>query len=99
MSKEILQLENTNAIDFKNEIVKDVINALKAYSQSEKDPEKEKLLTRQETADLLSVSLVTLWTWTKSDVIPAFRIGTKVRYKKTDVLNALQKMNRFNLKD
>jgi excisionase family DNA binding protein len=99
MSKEILQLENTNANDFKNEIVKDVINALKAHSQSVQDPEKEKLLTRQETADLLSVSLVTLWSWTKNDLIPAFRIGTKVRYKKPDVLNALQKMNRFSLKN
>ena len=56
----------------------------------------DQLLTRDETAKLLSVSLVTLWDWTKKDIIPAYRIGNKVRYKKGEVLNALQQMNKFN---
>lgn len=96
MSKEILQLENTNANDFKNEIVKDVTNALKGYAETLQNPDKEKLLTRQETADLLSVSLVTLWDWTKKDIVPAYRIGNKVRYKKQEILQALQQMNKFS---
>lgn len=96
MSKEILQLENTNANDFKNEIVKDVTNALKVYAETLQNPDKEKLLTRQETASLLSVSLVTLWDWTKKDIVPAYRIGNKVRYKKQEILLALQQMNKFS---
>ena len=32
MVKEILQLESTNANDFKNEIVKDITLALKGYA-------------------------------------------------------------------
>jgi predicted site-specific integrase-resolvase len=95
MSKQILQLENTNANDFKNEIVKDVTNALKGYAATLQNPDKDKLLSRQETADLLSVSLVTLWDWTKKDLIPAFKIGNKVIYYKSQVLDALQKMNQF----
>ena len=55
----------------------------------------DKLLTREETAEMLSISLTTLWKYTKDDVIPAFRIGSKVRYKKSDILLALQKMNQF----
>ncbi|MEZ4853080.1 helix-turn-helix domain-containing protein [Flavobacterium sp.] len=58
--------------------------------------DKDKLLSREETAKLLSVSLVTLWDWTKKDIIPAYRIGYKVRYKKGEVLQALKKMNNFN---
>ena len=54
------------------------------------------LLTREETSKMLSVSLVTLWDWTRKDIIPAYRIGNKVRYKKHEVLQALQKMNKFN---
>ena len=95
MNKEILQLENTNANDFKNEIVKDVTNALKGYAETLQNPDNNKLLTRQETAELLSVSLVTLWDWTKKDILTAYRIGNKVRYKKSEVLLALQKMNKF----
>ncbi|WP_310560883.1 helix-turn-helix domain-containing protein [Flavobacterium sp.] len=96
MSKEILQLENINANDFKNEIVKDVTNALKGYAETLQNPDNNKLLTRQETAELLSVSLVTLWDWTKKDILPAYRIGNKVRYKKSEILLALQQMNKFS---
>lgn len=96
MGKEILHVENINANDFKNEIVKDVTNALKGYAETLQNPDKEKLLTRQETADLLSISLVTLWEWTKKDIVPAYRIGNKVRYKKQEILLALQQMNKFS---
>jgi excisionase family DNA binding protein len=91
----ILQLENTNALDFKNEIVKDVVAALKGFANTSQ-PDDEKLLTREETAKILLVSLVTLWDWTRKDFIPAYRIGNKVRYKKSEVLEALQKMNKFS---
>lgn len=96
MSKEILQLENINANDFKNEIVKDVTNALKGYAETLQNPDNNKLLTRQETAEFLSVSLVTLWDWTRKDIIPAYRIGNKVRYKKSEISEALKKMNKFS---
>ncbi len=96
MGKEILQLENTNANDFKNEIVKDVTNALKGYAETLRNPDNDRLLTRQETADLLSISLVSLWDWTRKDLIPAYRIGNKVRYKKSEILQSLQQMNKFS---
>ncbi|MBS7230361.1 helix-turn-helix domain-containing protein [Flavobacterium psychroterrae] len=90
----VLQLENTNALDFKNQIVKEVIDALKGFANT-LQPDNEQLLTREETAKMLSVSLVTLWDWTRKDLIPAYRIGNKVRYKKGEVFEALQKMNKF----
>ena len=91
----VLQLENINANDFKNEIVKDVLTALKGFATS-LQPDNEKLLTREETAKMLSISLVTLHSYTKNDVIPAYRIGYKVRYKHSDILLALKKMNKFS---
>ena len=57
--------------------------------------EPDTLLTREETAKLLSVSLVTLWDWTKKDIIPAYRIGNKVRYKKSEVFKSLNQKNQF----
>jgi excisionase family DNA binding protein len=95
MSIQILQIESVNAIEFKKEILSDFTGALQNFANTLQNQDKDKLLSRQETADLLSVSLVTLWDWTKKDLIPAFKIGNKVRYKKSEVLEALQKMNQF----
>jgi excisionase family DNA binding protein len=91
----VLQLENTNALDFKNEIINGVQNLLNGFATTLQNPDNDRLLTREETSKMLSVSLVTLWDWTRKDLIPAYRIGNKVRYKKGEVLEALQKMNKF----
>lgn len=93
MTKTILQLENTNSVDFKNEIIQGVITALKSYINQ--SSEEDQLLTREETAKLLSISLVSLWDWTRKDLIPAYRIGNKVRYKKSEVLKSLIQKNKF----
>lgn len=95
MTKQILQIENTNTTDFKNEILEGVSNVLKDFANNLQFKENEVLLTREETAKLLSVSLVTLWDWTRKDIIAAYRIGNKIRYKKSDVINSLSKKNQF----
>ncbi|WP_298156685.1 helix-turn-helix domain-containing protein [Flavobacterium sp.] len=96
MTKSILQIENTNASDFKKEILEDVKGVFQNFADTLQSGDSEKLLTREETADLLSISLVTLWDWTKKDLIPSYRIGTKIRYKKSEVLSSLQKSNNLN---
>lgn len=94
MSKEILQVENTNSDDLSNKIVKEVVTELKSiWGQNQNNS--EIILSRDEAAKLLSISLVTLWDLTRKDKIPAFRIGSKIRYLKSDVLNALTKKNQF----
>lgn len=95
MIKNLIQIENVNADHFKNEIVKEVVIALKKSGINNSENNDDLYLTRQETAKLLSVSLVTLWDWTRKDLIPAYRIGNKIRYKKSEVLNSLGKKNQF----
>ncbi|GGD86370.1 helix-turn-helix domain-containing protein [Planktosalinus lacus] len=100
MTKQILQIENTSVEDLRSEILSSVNEALKNYStQFQSNKNNDTLLTRQETADMLSVSLVTLWKWTKDDIIAAYRIGNRVRYKKGEVIEAMQKMNCFGEED
>lgn len=96
MQKKFLLIENTNATEFKKDILESVQDCLNAFVKDMQNPNKDTLLTRYETAKMLSVSLVTLWSWTKKNVITAHRIGNQVRYKKSDVLLALQKMNNPN---
>ena len=93
MKKQILQIENTNASEFIPKLVGEIKAFLKEDSQNQKDS--EILLTREETAKLLSISLVTLWKYTKNNLFPAYRIGSKIRYKKSEVLLALKQMNQF----
>ena len=91
----MLQL-GTIKTEFKNEIIDGVLLALKNNASSlQLNEQTDQLLTRDETAKLLSVSLVTLWDWTKKDIIPAYRIGNKVRYKKSEVLKSLNQKNQF----
>ena len=52
----------------------------------------EDLLTRKETALLLGVSLHTLHDWTISGKVPAYRIGTRVRYKRTEIEKSLKQI-------
>lgn len=94
--RETIQIENINSEDFKNEIINGVVEQMRNLTQnSTSKTEPDTLLTREETAKLLSISLVSLWSLTKRNVFPVYYIGKSVRYKKSEVLNALNQMNNF----
>jgi len=78
------QLQDSIKTIVQNEVQKIVIGLTTA---PELAPE---LITRKETARILGISLVTLNEWTKNGIIPAQRIGTRIRYKRTDVYNSLK---------
>lgn len=46
-------------------------------------------LTRKETAQILGVSLPTLNNWSKRQLLPSYRIASRIRYKKEEVLNSV----------
>lgn len=92
-TKQIIQIENISIDVLKTELLLEFKNVITTLLNEKK--EVDTLLTRQETANLLNVSLVTLWDWTRKDVVPAYRIGYKVRYKKSEVLASLKQINRF----
>lgn len=56
-------------------------------------PRPDQLMTRQQTADFLSVNLATLWRYTKSGVLPAHQIGNRVYYKRSEILESLECIN------
>ena len=56
---------------------------------------KDLLLTRQQTAAILQVSLPTLNIWTKRGIIQAKRINSRVRYSEADVYSALHSYNKY----
>jgi excisionase family DNA binding protein len=65
-------------------------------NESQKQPEPVKpdqLLTRKEAADLLGITLPTLWDWTRKGTIPGYRISKRVYYKRPEIDAALKSMN------
>jgi excisionase family DNA binding protein len=50
--------------------------------------EPDELLTRDEVAGLLKISKVTVWEWSRKGILQPYRIGNKVRFKRSEVLGA-----------
>ncbi len=80
-------------IDFKNLISEAVKTELQHLSNSQPEKETTELITRLQTAKILNVSLVTLNSWTQKGIIKGYRIGSRVRYKKNEVFEALKQVH------
>ena len=55
-------------------------------------PNLETFLSRKETAKFLKISLPILHDWTKSGIIPGYRIGNRVLFKKGEIINSMTKI-------
>lgn len=69
--------------------IKEQFNALR---MAEPAPDPDELVTRKEAARYLGLSLPTLHDYSMKGLVPAFRIGSRVRYRRGDLSNALLKV-------
>jgi excisionase family DNA binding protein len=79
------------ASEFRNiiaECISDTVKKEIAQLITPSEPKKQ-ILTRQETADILNISIPTLRDYTKRGLIIGHRLGITVRYRFEDVQNAL----------
>ncbi|MBT0606832.1 helix-turn-helix domain-containing protein [Aequorivita echinoideorum] len=86
MQSNTVQLHNVSPQEFKTEILEGVKELLQQYFS---ENNKEKLLTRQEVSNLLSISLPTLRSYVKRGIVRECRIGSRVLYKMSDVTEAI----------
>ena len=63
-----------------------------SVAQSVEQPLVEELLTREQAARLLGITLPTLREYTRRGWVDGYRIGTRVRYKRSEVLGSLKLM-------
>ncbi len=52
-------------------------------------PKDHTLITRSEACEILRISLVTLDRFIKSGIVPAYRMNSKVRLKKDEVIGCI----------
>ena len=92
MVKHLTQIEGISSHQLFEEFSK-IKAELSLLTKNYKSKQEDELITRQETAKILKVSLSTLLNWRKAGIIIDYRIGNKVRYKKSEILNSLTKIN------
>jgi hypothetical protein len=61
---------------------------------SDKDALKE-VMTRRETAELFSVSLVTIHDWCNSGIIKPYKVGNRTYFKRSELLSVMDSSNKI----
>lgn len=89
MEAKKIQLYELTPEELKLDILDEVRSELESLYQKLKAQEEIKWISRQEAADKLGVSFVTLNKWNHKDILHAHKIGGKVLYKHTDVQDKL----------
>jgi len=83
-------------IEFKkilSDTVKNAVQDQNATATLPIPPEQKQFLSRQETAKILGISLVTLDNYVKAGYLKSFRLGYKIRFRYCDILNGLTQIN------
>jgi excisionase family DNA binding protein len=78
--------------DLKGIIEQAVEQSFAKLNSAQPIADSEELVTRKQAANLLGISLPTLHDYTKRGLIPAYRIGTRIRYKQGELLECLRKV-------
>ena len=83
---EIISTLNLGDIsDFIKECIKEELRLLQVQQKAKDD----QLITTEEAAKILGVSKVTLHNWKLKGKIKYYRIGTRIRFKRQDLLDTL----------
>lgn len=89
----ITQVFGISPEEFKESILTDVRAELKAITINFQPSTPPEYLTRQEVAEILKVSLVTLSDWNKKKILNPYRLGNLIRYKRSEIEQALININ------
>lgn len=68
---------------------------LNASAPQQIPPQPDDLLTENEVRDFLHVSKVTLKKWRDEKKIPFYRIGSRIRYNKSEILLCLNTVRKY----
>jgi len=92
--KKIIQVYEIDPEEFKEEILAGVEKLLKEFSEQFTPKQPEIWMSRKDVGELLGISLVTVYTWSKEGILKAYKIGTRVRFRRSDIEQILLDSNR-----
>jgi excisionase family DNA binding protein len=94
MNKNITQVHGVTPEQLKAEILEGFRLEIQELSKNFTPKEPTVWITRKDASELLGVSLVTIHNWTKDRIIIAYKIGNRVRFKRSDLENILLNSNK-----
>ena len=86
-------VEHTNKEELSSSVSKAVAIVFNAFAEKLQPQKPTEWKTRKQVGEILSISLVTVDDWTRRNLLTAYRISNKKRYKLSEVENALTKIN------
>jgi len=89
----VTQVFGVTPNELKENILSDVRTELKALVEHFQPVRPAEYITRKEAAKILKVSLVTLSDWNKKGILKPYRLGNLIRYKRTELDQALISIN------
>ena len=91
-SLETVQFIQTTPEEFKKSLLTDLEGALKNLVKQLAPKQHDELMTRNQVAEYLKISLVTLWNWTKEGKLKSYSIANKIYYKRHEIEQALTEL-------
>ena len=94
MKKQAIQFYEVDPEEFKKEILEGVEKLLAEFSKQFTPKEPEVWLSRKDVSELLGISFPTIHEWGKLGILKPYKIGTRVRYRQSDIEETLLNSNR-----
>ncbi len=94
MKNDITQLHNICPKELKNEILSGIQKQLDTFSQNFRPKDPTVWLSRKEVCELLGISLVTIHDWSKKGILHPFKMGNRVRFRRSDIEQTLLQSNK-----
>ena len=77
------------------EIIRKIVRKEIVNTSPHPSPAEEKLISIKEVAKIFNVSKVTLHKWKKKGLIPFYRVSSRIYFKKSELIEALQSNKRI----
>lgn len=82
----------------RNELCEDIVTAILAKISFHQPIEQDRKLTKKEAARALNVTEVTIDQYRRQGILPYQKLGARVYFKHSDIVNAGSKIRRHTLK-
>lgn len=89
-----IMLRDVTPQQLQNLISESTKNALAELSASMQPTEPDEWLTRQETADLLKITLSTIHDWVKRDILTPYKIGNRTYFNRKEITEKMFNSNK-----
>jgi len=94
MITKTIQITEVSIDELADKVAGKLLVKIENYLKELSKPKNEELLTRQEVADYLRISLVTMHSWSKHGIINPIRMGNRILFKKQDILDVLEQQTK-----